>query len=562
MSCSSSNNSNNNKMYFLLCLWAAMLNHSESFASPPRTRISLQQYPQQDANNPSFTSSLLSLNVHTVRDADMYEMMMGGERYEMVPLPDSMLQTTLFVGNLNEFVHDDDLSRLFAPVTEWSSIPACVVRKPNMASLKYGFVTFPTEEQKNQALLRFHNAELQGKPLKVEEIRDHPKKGRVRVPEKMVAYVIGGIKNGSKSSRKNQVNTMRQVRSQTKLQKKIKRKEKIKNKRNNKTKPFSHPATTSTMMMDSVPEVQVQIQINEPPPPTKKQRRPSQQKAERYKLTSKEQEELQRALRKGYVTLEGTGFRRGRKSSNLACAHRQWCCLQASKPQIVLCKASGGRPLDCLIVDLSPLRERLLLLLLQHNDDDDDGVVLENAVVHHNHNNNGFLLGEQEEEQEEQENQEEESTTSDNELLWRLWNGPIIQAAQNAGMELRTDYIQDNTLSDLSAFQDLQDELVGFGNLPISQLPSISMGVFEGERSQAKAMARELANLWEIPQLDNGGGGGGAVCGVVTSGGGGGDKMVYSSKNGNHSKPNKKFKRSDHNSQRRQRRQRENDFFF
>ncbi|CAJ1951934.1 unnamed protein product [Cylindrotheca closterium] len=83
------------------------------------------------------------------------------------------------------------------------------------------------------------------------------KKRDVRVPEKMVAYVIGGIKNGSKSSRKNQVNTMRQVRSQTKLQKKIKRKEKIKNKRNNKTKPFSHPATTSTtMMMDSVPEVQ------------------------------------------------------------------------------------------------------------------------------------------------------------------------------------------------------------------------------------------------------------------------------------------------------------------
>jgi hypothetical protein len=76
--------------------------------------------------------------------------MVGGERYEMVPLPDSMMDTTLFVGNLNEFVKDDDLSNMFKAVSilRLASVPACVVRRPNMDSLEYGFVTFPTVEEK------------------------------------------------------------------------------------------------------------------------------------------------------------------------------------------------------------------------------------------------------------------------------------------------------------------------------------------------------------------------------------------------------------------------------
>ena len=45
------------------------------------------------------------LSVANLRDADLTEMMIGGIRYEMVPLPDSMMDTTIFVGNLNEFVH-------------------------------------------------------------------------------------------------------------------------------------------------------------------------------------------------------------------------------------------------------------------------------------------------------------------------------------------------------------------------------------------------------------------------------------------------------------------------
>jgi hypothetical protein len=70
------------------------------------------------------------------------------ERYEMVRLPDSMVPTTIFVGNLCEFVTDSMLSDLFQKVSTLSSVPACVVRKPSGSSLKYGFVTFLDESEK------------------------------------------------------------------------------------------------------------------------------------------------------------------------------------------------------------------------------------------------------------------------------------------------------------------------------------------------------------------------------------------------------------------------------
>lgn len=82
------------------------------------------------------------------RDADYKEMIVGGERYEMVPLPDSMMDTTLFVGNLCEFVQDGHLSELFQTVSKLSSLPACVARKASYDSLEYGFVTFPNVEEK------------------------------------------------------------------------------------------------------------------------------------------------------------------------------------------------------------------------------------------------------------------------------------------------------------------------------------------------------------------------------------------------------------------------------
>ena len=45
----------------------------------------------------------ISTDLHYIpRDADYGEILAGGQRYEMVELPDSMVDTTLFVGNLCE----------------------------------------------------------------------------------------------------------------------------------------------------------------------------------------------------------------------------------------------------------------------------------------------------------------------------------------------------------------------------------------------------------------------------------------------------------------------------
>jgi hypothetical protein len=126
--------------------------HTNSRAAAFLSRPIWQRHGQQQQQSPVFYPStrvgLTTLSVHTIRGADMVEMMMGGERYENIPMPESMKSTTLFVGNLCEFVHDDDLSRLFQKVSKLKSVPACVARKPDTTSLQYGFVSFPTVEEK------------------------------------------------------------------------------------------------------------------------------------------------------------------------------------------------------------------------------------------------------------------------------------------------------------------------------------------------------------------------------------------------------------------------------
>lgn len=79
---------------------------------------------------------------------DVMELLIGGSRYEMVELPDSMMSTTLWVGNLNEFTSDEMLSECFQQASSLKFVPACVARKPNYESLRYGFVTFRSEEEK------------------------------------------------------------------------------------------------------------------------------------------------------------------------------------------------------------------------------------------------------------------------------------------------------------------------------------------------------------------------------------------------------------------------------
>jgi len=154
-----------------------------------------------------FRHSKLVTKMSIVRydaDMDMMEMVAGGRRYEMVDLPDSMVDTTLFVGNLCEFVNDDMLSSLFQEASSLHSVPACVVRKSNMSSLKYGFVTFPTIQEKENAILRFSHQSLNGRRMKVEVVDlDNPR--RSRVPEYFVAYSVGEMK----PTRDGKTNTMR-----------------------------------------------------------------------------------------------------------------------------------------------------------------------------------------------------------------------------------------------------------------------------------------------------------------------------------------------------------------
>jgi RNA recognition motif-containing protein len=89
------------------------------------------------------------LQGHTnTRDADIFEMMIGGERYSLVPMPDPMKSTTVYVGNLCEFVQDHDLSMHFSTVSTLTTVPSCVVRKVNTQSMGYGFVSFPNVQEK------------------------------------------------------------------------------------------------------------------------------------------------------------------------------------------------------------------------------------------------------------------------------------------------------------------------------------------------------------------------------------------------------------------------------
>ena len=409
---------------------------------------------------PTTTRVAHRLNVATVRDADFVERMVGGERYEMVPLPDSMVSKTVFVGNLGEFVTDDILSGLFQAVSKLRSVPACVARKPNMSSMQYGFVHFLTVEEKEAssaprlsrltcppthmfvqaAILRFHGTELHGRTIKVEEIRDTPHQKRVRVPGKMVAYACGEAKR----TRDGRVNNLRRI-SRDDVERLSR----------------GQPSKTRGYGSRNVP----------------------------HRLNEEERQEMDRASRKGYVTLAGTGYRRGRKGSPLANIHRQWCDAR-DKPQIILCKASGGRQLDNVIVDLSPLRINGLF---------DDAAQVEDFLV--------------------------------------KWKAQILTAAENAGMELREGYVEDNTVDNMESLDGDDDDdnvrteyttivdVEAWATQPIWRLPVVSMGVFEGDRSKAKVMASGLASLWGIPETHVEGGGGAESRRITSTRKGGRTKM-------------------------------------
>jgi len=331
------------------------------------------------------------------------------QKYDMVQLPDSMVDTTLWVGNLNEFTKDGQLSDLFQQCCSGLlSVPCVIARRPNTDSLGYGFVTFPTQIEA-EAALKFDGYIIDGKAIKVQKFKDSSL-ARAKVPEKLVAYVVGSKKklpNGS-------VNNLRRI-SRDDVERLSR----------------GQPAKKKGYGSRRVP----------------------------HRLNENERSSFERAVKYGFVTLDGTGYRRGRKGSPLANIHRQWCDSRA-KPQIILCKATGGRMLDNVIIDLSTLRVGPL-------DTGDIGLD-----------------------------------------LLHQWKADILLAAGKADMILVDEYDEDNTFT-VEADPDYESEDTFFEMTidadawafdPIWKLPSVSMGVFEGERSKAKSMARELASLWEVPE--------------------------------------------------------------
>ena len=266
------------------------------------------------------------------------------------------------------------------------------------------------------AILRFHGYEWRGKTLKVECIRNDHNSGLVRIPERMVEYVSGRMKK----TRSGETNTLRRI-SRDDVE------------RLSRGQPSKRKGYGSR----NVP----------------------------HRLNEEEQAELARAARKGYLSMLGGGNRRTRKGSPLINIHRQWCDAR-DKPQILLYKAIGGRAVDEVVVDLSPLRLNGLF-----KDQD-----LEEFLVR--------------------------------------WKAQILTEAYNAGMELREasngeeecdpidiDCEDDITIASYTITIEASNQQA-WATSPIWKLPVVSLGVFEGERFMAKAMASSLAKLWDIPEIE------------------------------------------------------------
>ena len=186
-----------------------------------------------------------------------------------------------------------------------------------------------------------------------------------------------------------------------------------------------------------------------------------------HRLNESERAEWDRAAKRGYLTLVGGGNRRSRKGSPMINIHRQWCDARA-KPQILLFKATNGRTVDQVIVDFSPLRL------------------------------NGLIDG--------------SSSSLDEEDFMVKWKAQTITAAIQAGLEIKEDIDDDDDYDDTTSIDPTNDESSSYtitlentnqeawATKPIWQLPVVSLGIFEGERSKAKLMAKTLAELWEIPE--------------------------------------------------------------
>jgi hypothetical protein len=308
-----------------------------------------------------------------------------------------------------------------------------------------------------------------GRKLRVEEIRDDPKMGRVKVPEKIVTYVLGEAKNtrsggsGSGSSSNNNNHGLRR----------ISRLETTKNNNNNNNNKQSGMA---------------EKQRQRPPKSS------SSSSSSMFScLKSFDQEEMVRATKRGYISLEGLGYGTGRSKSRLASAHRQWCDEQCT-PQIVHCKAVHDGQLDRVIVDLSPLRVACAVMGADY--DVNDFLVRWKAQIATAAAVSNMELLEIDNLMMKSESYERLSLSE-----YEDDGGDEPYACDDPDCAIlfdRTERGSDDEPS-IEYIVEVTEEDPYTVKQPISRLPVLTMGVFEGDRSKAKAMAKELAVLWAIP---------------------------------------------------------------
>lgn len=319
--------------------------------------------------------------------------------------------------------------------------------------------------------MRFHGSTFLGRSLKVEPIRDHPKMGRVKVPEHMVSYVVGAAKKAPKVSRNNSHNHH--------------------SNNNNNNSPVQSLRSVSRPSPSPNNEPKRDVSVKE------LRKRKQQQEKEKlradmeFNLSPTQEAELLRAARRGYLTLEGKSYSRNRQTNALAKAHRQYCD-EREKPQIVLCKAVGvgskRSPLDCLIVDLSPLR------LTKGVGDDlmDDFMVQWKTQILVAAANTGMILRRDYRE----EGCQSLSMLHDDDDMDDMREGECVFVDMDQGI---TDQIASAEAETLLEYTITLTDDDSWATEPISRLPVVSLGILEGERCNAKAMAKELADLWDIP---------------------------------------------------------------
>lgn len=366
-----------------------------------------------------------------------------------------------------------------------------------------------------KAILRFHGFEFMGRKLKVEEIRDDDRMGRVRVPEKIVAYVVGEAKrhSGAKKNRR-ATNTLRRI---ARLEESIGTKySKSSSSSKSKKRPGDATIESSGSKRPTDSDVQTRPRSFKAPP--------------QFTLTASEQEEMERAIRRGYISLEGSatkGYTRRRcGQSRLAAAHRQWCD-ERGLPHIVHCKANdqngkfgssgataggdgggnGSALLDYVIVDLSPLRIHTDGGGATSDDFDvNDFLVRWKAEIataaaisgmelrkqNFKQENYEMLSALDEDDEDFMENVIDNDNDVDDDECHLVANDSCEDYDEESTIKQPPDGDSDDSLEFVL---ELSDE-DSWSTEPISTLPFLSMGIFEGERSQAKAMAKELAQLW------------------------------------------------------------------